>query len=220
MNLELVFKQTFASDVYRLLETQVDRMTQRHSSERAPLLEVQCYENFGAEYWDHNWRLYDGWLYKVEVRIFLERYEELGIDYVNDLYPNPGSIPIEISPLGGEQERTTVRVLIDWHPSEDIREIRPYFVNLVEPWERAWGGVMLSLVRQAPVLAFYNRCEPVWDPNKEDWHFWFGYYEAVGGTDQAITLGYMAKRLGKSLSKVEKRRSRWKEQWQKELRML
>lgn len=220
MNLELTFRDKFAMDVYRLLKAQVERMADHHSDEAETRVTADYWENFRPDYWDRNWRLYDGFLYKVEVQVYLKRYVEMGIDYVRDLYPNPGVIPIEISPLGPEQALTTVRVLIDWHPSEDIPEIRPYFMRLMEPWEKTWGGVMLELVNQAPVLALYNRCEPKWDPQTENWHFWFGYYEAVKGTQDKITLEHIWRNVGKSESQLDKKRAPWKKRWKKELAML
>lgn len=219
MNLEFYIPDVNPIVVAQLLEEQAERMRERLSGDPTLCISLEGGPRLSAvDHINFDWLVRPGYFLGLEVLMSHERYREIGIDWISEERPDWGRIPIEISPISsGPPAIEKVRVVIRWHPQEDIPEIRPYFMELMEPWEKAWGDVMRQLVSQAPILAFYNTHEPKWNARTEDWHFWFGYYEAVKGTERKIVLEYIAQQLGCSEEKVKNRRRAWKKKWDHEL---
>lgn len=210
-----IYLKTIAHLFVDRLRHQVADMTERHeanSGVKITILEDEFYPGVDRDV--GTYRFDDGSLYKIQLHISHPPHE-----YENPLQ-HAGYVTITVTPLEDDIDAPNIEVRIDYDPMEEPPELLPYFVELFEPMEKAWGGVLPQLEKQCPLLALYNAAEPKWNPTTENWDIWFGYYHAVQGLPIQFTLEDLAEKVGYSYGVVRNKHSEWLKGWAKYVEKL
>jgi hypothetical protein len=151
MALTLFLPEADAHLFVKLLRKHVPEISDRHSEEGARVwIEKEVFET--EDGYLASVRSEDGWTHRMIICLHHPKILDPTVWTSEDKRYESGYIPIEVTPLGPDIYAPNIHVSIDFDPLYEAPEIVLLFLELFEPIENAWGGVMKQLEEQSAVL--------------------------------------------------------------------